>query len=522
MSNESLTDLPAWRALAAHQKTMDGIHMRKLFAEDPRRFETLHATCETAEGRLLLDFSRHRITSETMDLLTALAAARGVAAARDALFAGEIVNQSERRAALHTALRGMDADILLDGESVNDFVYGLQARMQGLSEAIRADRRWTDVVNIGIGGSDLGPRLVCDALAGLADGPRAHFLANIDGAAFDTLTRALRPENTLFIVSSKTFTTVETMMNAQAAKAWLHAGGVPDIADHFVAVTGNAQAAQDFGIAPGSILPMRDWIGGRYSLWSGIGLIIAISIGFENFQALLRGAKAMDDHFRTAPPVRNIPVIMALLGVWCRNAWDMRAHAVLPYAEALRRLPVYIQQLDMESNGKTVDAQGRQLDYPTGPVVFGEVGTNAQHAFFQHLHQGHDVTPADFIVFAEPGTAHPEHHRQLLAHALAQAQALMAGRDSPDAPHRHFPGNRPSSILVMDRLDPFHLGMLLALYEHKVFVQGALWGLNSFDQWGVDLGKTLAKGIAAALENGKPSADADCATRALIERLKKR
>lgn len=512
MSNKALTSLPAWQALSDHKDSLSGVHMRDLFARDVQRFACFSLNLKG----LLFDYSKHILTNETKESLTALARARDVEGQRDAMIAGERINVSENRAVLHMALRGScDGDVAVDGENVSQFVAQTLQQMQTLSEDIRANENITDVVNIGIGGSDLGPRMVCKALKPFADGPNVHFISNVDASAITQLLKKLTPENTVFIIASKTFTTQETLANAQIARAWLvKALGEDELGPHLVAVSANTDAAQDFGVDAARILPMRDWIGGRYSLWGAIGLPIAIAFGFEAFENLLKGARDMDTHFLNTPLEDNIPVIMALLGVWYRNFCGAHAQAILPYAHDLRDFPVFMQQMDMESNGKAGEVR-------TGPVVFGESGTNCQHTFMQLLHQSGEMAPADFIVFARPQHKDKASHEKLLAHALAQSKALMEGQENTSEPFKNFPGNRPSSTLVFDTLDAYHLGMLVALYEHKVFVQGAIWGINSFDQWGVELGKSNADAILQALENDYKTTGTDASTAGLLAHLGK-
>ncbi|MCC7304907.1 MAG: glucose-6-phosphate isomerase [Alphaproteobacteria bacterium] len=500
MPNRLLTEHAEFKALQAHRDSLRALHMKDLFAQDPQRAEKF----SNGIPGLHIDYSRHRITGETMDLLMNLARACDVEGWRDKMFSGYPVNTTENRAALHVALRrSVRENLTVDGENITDYVDRVLDQMKKLCAGIRKPRKFSDIVNIGIGGSDLGTRMVHRAIQHYSDGPPyLHFVSNVDGAALAPLLKTLQPHKTLFVISSKTFTTMETLANAESARDWLSFHlGEKAIDDHFIAITESESKALALGIKPENILPLRDWIGGRMSIWSAIGLPIAASIGYKYFEELLRGGQAMDRHFCEAPLEKNLPVIMALLGIWYRNCWDMRAHAVLPYAEDLTMFTAWLQQLDMESNGKRVSRDGRELDYPTGPIIFGELGTDVQHAFFQLLHQGSDVIPCDFILVKKPEHALPEHHAKLHANALAQAQALMEGQADKERPWRAMPGNRPSSTLVLNELDPYHLGMLLALYEHKVFVQGILWNINSFDQWGVELGKTLAKDILQAVEN---------------------
>lgn len=487
-----------WKALEKHREALKGTHLRDLFAKDKMRFDQLHVKMDG----LMLDYSRQLVTPETMGLLVKLAKACGLESQREAMFTGGKINNTEGRAALHTDLRlpAPSSPVKETLEHMKDF--SEKARKSGI----------TDVVNIGIGGSDTGPRLVCDALKRFCDGPRAHFVSNVDGAHLEGTLKELDPKTTLFIVSSKTFGTQETLTNARSALKW--AGG----AKNFAAVTANTAVAKEFGIAEDHIFPMWEWVGGRYSLWSAIGLPICIAAGFQNFRTLLDGANTVDWHFRNCALEKNIPALLGLLGVWQRNFMGAQALAVLPYAQDLRLLPCWLQQLDMESNGKSVDRDGNAIDYATSPVIFGEPGTNGQHAFYQMLHQGTDIVPCDFIVIAESLSGLPGHQDKLIANAIGQAQALMQGRDSPE-PWRRFEGNRPSSTIVLDKLDPYHLGMLLALYEHKVFVQGVIWNLNSFDQWGVELGKALADNILSHLE-GRGGAALDSASNGVIEYIR--
>ena len=508
---------PEWKALEAHQKSFSDTSIVDLFKDDAQRFETFHLSL----GGLVFDYSKHRVNEETLSLLCDLAKACDVEGAREKMLAGETINASEGRAVLHTALRaGNDIDPALEINGVNiaDFVSETLEKIKAIAAQIRDNPQITDVVNIGIGGSDLGPRMVCEALSSKADGPRVHFVSNIDGRDIEHVLAGLNPENTVFIIASKTFTTLETMTNATTAKKWAKAViGDAGVEEHFFAVSMNVEACEAFGIKAENILPLRNWIGGRFSVWGAIGLPIAIANGFEAFEDFLRGAKAVDDRFASAPLEANIPVIMAMLGVWYNNFWGYHAHAVLPYAQDLRKFPSYAQQLDMESNGKSVDREGRRIPYATAPVTFGDCGTNGQHAFFQLLHQGTQIIPADFIAVIAPTSGLTKHHNPLLANALAQSQAMMAGQNNAEEPHRHFAGNRPSSTILLDRLDAYHMGMLLALYEHKVFVQGVIWNINSFDQWGVELGKKLAGPITKALDHGDVPEGADGSTAGLID-----
>lgn len=518
---------PEWQALQAHASAMADATIRGLFDADPGRYAGFHVHIPG----MLYDYSKNLIDDETRSLLMSLARACDLEKWRDAMFAGAPVNDSENRAVLHTAMRRPEGDeVYVTGENVMPFVHGELEKMRSFSEEVRAGtwkghsgKAITDVVNIGIGGSDLGPQMVYRALRPLdRSGPRHHFVANIDGNAIAATLSDLNPESTLFIIASKTFTTQETLANAQTARKWTlrHYGNDECVARHFVAVSTNEAAVKEFGILPGNMFCFRDWVGGRYSLWSSIGLPLCTAFGFPVFRALLDGAHAMDRHFKTAALEQNIPVLAAMIGIWYRNFLNYPAYAVIPYADNLDRLPAWLQQLDMESNGKRIDRNGDHVSYATGPVIFGEPGTNAQHAFFQHLHQGSDIIPCDFLGAVDPGHGLDSHHRKLMANMLAQSRALMAGRgieDSP-TPQQSFPGNRPSSVILADKMDAWHMGQILALYEHKVFVQGIIWNLNSFDQPGVELGKHLAKDILSSW-GGKPAAGWDSSTQNLYTRI---
>ena len=518
----------AWSALQAHfgqaGRTFD---VRDAFAADPGRY----AAFSQEAPHVFADLSRNRVDGATEALLFALARECGLEAYRDAMFAGAQVNSTEQRAVLHHLLRNPAVAQEWQAQGASEFIANAErdveatrSAMLAYAESVRADAQITDIVSIGIGGSGLGPAMVVAALEDIGTpGKRVHFVSNVDGMELGTVLRGLRPQNTLFLVASKTFTTAETMVNAHAAREWfLSLGGSTEadaplpLARHFAALTTNIEAARAFGIT--TTFGFWDWVGGRFSLWSAIGLPIAIAIGAEAFGALLAGAHAMDQHFRHAPLERNLPVRLGLLDVWYRNFHGFTSRCIAPYSHGLRRLSAYLQQLEMESNGKGVDWQGRALPYATSPVVWGEPGTNGQHAFFQMIHQGHDVIPVEFIVLRRGGRDLPGHHPRLVANALAQAQALMTGRHCDDG-HRHFSGNRPSSVLLLEQLDPASLGALIALYEHRVFVSGMLWGINSFDQWGVELGKQLATNIEPRLASGDV-AGLDGATAGLLQRLR--
>ena len=538
-----LVESAEWKALQGHAQELRDWHMRDGFAADPDRFQRMSLE---ACG-IFVDYSKNRVTDRTLELLFDLARAAEVEGWRDRMFRGERINWTEDRPVLHVALRNRSGDpVLVDGRDVMPAVLEVLERMAAFCEQVRGGawrgfdgRPITDVVNIGIGGSDLGPHMVTRALAPYADGPRTHFVSNVDGAHIASTLQGLDPGTTLFVVASKTFTTQETLANARTARAWLleHAGDEAAVARHFVAVSTNREAVKAFGIDPGHMFGFWDWVGGRYSLWSAIGLPIALAIGMPLFLELLEGGHRMDRHFREAPPERNLPVILGLLGIWYVDFLGAASHAVLPYDQHLALLPRYLQQLDMESNGKRIDRDGRVVDYHTGPVIWGEPGTNGQHAFYQLLHQGTELVPADFIVPRE--THHPvgEHHRMLLANCLAQTEALMRGRTAAEAraeleaaglpaarieallPHRIFPGNRPTNTILLPRVTPRSLGSLIALYEHKVFVQGIVWRINSFDQWGVELGKQLAGTLLEELRRGAPGEGHDASTRGLLARL---
>ena len=498
---------PAWAALAqAYSAQGKNLDVRTAFADDAQRF----AHFSQRAPYVFADLSKNRIDAPTEVLLLDLARQCGLVERRDAMFAGQAINSTENRAVMHFLLRNPAQAPNGRAQAATDFVANELSKvhstldaMLAYAEAVRGDATITDVVNIGIGGSDLGPQMAVLALGAQAmagkPGKRLHFVSNVDGSAIDAVLRQLKPENTLFLIASKTFTTAETMANAQSAKAWFEAGGGQDVARHFAALTTNVEAAQAWGIQ--TTFGFWDWVGGRYSLWSAIGLPLAIAIGAQGFRDFLAGAHAMDEHFRTADLAANLPVRLGLLDVWYRNFHGFTSRCVAPYHQALARFPAYLQQLEMESNGKRVDLDGQTLPYATSPVVWGEPGTNGQHAFFQLLHQGTDVIPVDFIAVRDASHPLPGHQEKLLANALAQAQALMLGKTDAGG-HKHFPGNRPSSFLVLDRLDAASLGALVALYEHRVFVSGAIWGINSFDQWGVELGKVLAKDIETRLQTG--------------------
>jgi glucose-6-phosphate isomerase len=501
----------AWRALREHHgRVGSGLDLRELFRSDPQRFANFSQDAPHVFG----DLSKNLIDARAESLLLQLARDCGLERHRDAMFAGELINNTEQRAVKHWLLRvpkGASADP--DAAEVHETLDAMLA----YAEQLRADDAITDVVNIGIGGSDLGPQTAVTALQSFSlPGKRFHFVSNVDGHELAAVLRVVRPHSTLFLVASKTFTTAETMANARSARSWFGAEGGRDVARHFAALTTNVDAATQFGIT--TTFGFRDWVGGRYSMWSAIGLPIAIAIGAAAFRELLAGAHAMDGHFVAAPLERNLPVRLGLLDIWNRNFHGFSSRCVAPYHSALRRLPAYLQQLEMESNGKRVDRDGRALTVQTSPVLWGEPGTNAQHAYFQMLHQGTEVVPVEFIAVKHAAHGLAGHHGQLLANALAQAQALMQGRRD-DGGHRDFPGNRPSTFFALDRLDPASLGALLALHEHRVFTSGSVWGIDSFDQWGVELGKVLALDVAPRLLTGD-TAGLDASTAGLLQRLR--
>ena len=485
------------------------LDLRTAFREDADRFGGLSQQAP----HVFADLSKNLIDAPAEQLLVALARETGLEAHRDAMFAGERINNTEDRAVKHWLLRAPRNAADPDSVAVHETLEAMLA----FAEKVRADAAITDVVNIGIGGSDLGPQMAVAALdAFVMKGKRFHFVSNIDGHELDAVLQELRPESTLFLVASKTFTTLETMTNARSARSWFEQQGGTDVARHFAALTTNVKAAGEFGIT--TTFGFWDWVGGRYSLWSAIGLPIAIAVGAQGFRELLAGAHAMDEHFRTAPLEANLPVRLGLLDVWYRNFHGFGSRSIAPYHSALRRLPAYLQQLEMESNGKSVDAQGQPLGFGTSPVLWGEPGTNGQHAYFQMLHQGTDRVPVEFIAVREPAHDLPGHHELLLANALAQAQALMQGKQDPGG-HRNFSGNRPSTFFLLDALNPESLGALLALYEHRVFTSGSVWGIDSFDQWGVELGKVLATEIAKRIASSDVSG-LDASTAGLLQRLR--
>ncbi len=535
-----LTRLPAWQALQEHVEQVRDLHMRELFAADPQRFNRYSLRC----GELLLDYSKNRITDETLRLLFALARESALQDWIERMFRGDKINFTEQRAVLHTALRNRsNTPVCVDGQDVMPEVNRVLEKMRGFTGQVRSGS-WkgfsgkpiSDVVNIGIGGSDLGPVMVTEALIPYQGPLAVHFVSNVDGSQIhDTLVR-LNPETTLFLVASKTFTTQETLANAHQARRWLleAAGADSAVAQHFVALSTNRAQVQAFGIDPDNMFEFWDWVGGRYSLWSAIGLSIALYVGMERFEELLAGAHDMDQHFRSAPLEQNMPVILAMLGIWYQNFMGAESHAILPYDQHLHRLPAYLQQADMESNGKRVTRSGEVVDYSTGPVIWGEPGTNGQHAFYQLIHQGTRLIPADFLTAVNAHHSLKGQQQILFCNYIAQTEALMRGKTQAEAraelesqglteqqirdllPHKLFPGNRPTNSLLYPRLTPFLLGQLIALYEHKIFVQGAVWQINSFDQWGVELGKQLASMVQSELEQGIAGAH-DASTLGLLD-----
>ena len=545
----------AWALLQSHRASIANLRMADEFAKDAKRA----ANFSLEAAGLFLDYSKNRITTETKSLLIALARERGVEARRNAMFAGEHINTTENRAVMHVALRAGAAGLsggarrfCVDGQDVMPDVKRVLEHMQRFSHQVR-DGVWkgytgsaiTDIVNIGIGGSDLGPLMVCEALRTyIPQGLNVHFVSNVDAAAMDRVLSSVATETTLFIVASKTFTTQETLTNATSARRWFieNGGTNADVAKHFVAVSTNTAAVAKFGIDTANMFEFWDWVGGRYSLWSAIGLSIAIAVGMDAFEELLAGANEMDEHFATAPLEKNMPALLALFGVWNVNFLGATSQCVAPYSQDLHRLPAYLQQLEMESNGKSVDRDGKPLTIASCPVIWGEPGTNGQHAFFQLLHQGTSVIPVDFLVALHADSEHDldaSHHRLLLANCFAQSEALMVGKSAEQVraematqgmseaeiaaltPHKVFAGNRPSNTILLPELTPKSLGALIALYEHKVFVQGVIWNVNSFDQWGVELGKQLAKTIDDELRSGVASGVHDGSTKALMARARR-
>ncbi|MEN8168879.1 MAG: glucose-6-phosphate isomerase [Pseudomonadota bacterium] len=535
----------AWKALSEHYEEMVDRHLRDLFAENPRRFDkfSIHF------NDILLDYSKNRVTDESMRLLFELAREANVGGWTQRMFAGELVNFTENRPALHIALRNRsNTPVIVDGKDVMPEVNRVLGQMKRFCEAVHngswrghTGKRITDVVNIGIGGSDLGPQMVTEALKPYARGDiRVHYVSNVDGTHVAEQMKSLDPETSLFVVSSKSFTTQETLTNAHTARRWLveNLRDESAVASHFVAVSTNTEAVEAFGIDGANMFEFWDWVGGRYSLWSAIGLSIALYLGFDHFEALLAGAHAMDQHFLRAPVEQNLPLVMALLGVWYSSFFGAETHAILPYDQYLHRFTAYLKQADMESNGKRIDRDGEVVDYATGPIIWGESGTNGQHAFYQLIHQGTKLIPIDFMAPVETHNPLGDHHTILLANFFSQSEALMLGRTEAQAreeleakgvegeelekllPHLIFPGNRPSNSIMFRKLTPYSLGSLIAMYEHKIFAQGVIWRINSFDQWGVELGKQLAKSILDRLDDDELMHDHDSSTNGLINYYK--
>ncbi|MEX0623024.1 MAG: glucose-6-phosphate isomerase [Saccharospirillum sp.] len=539
------TQLTTWKKLEEHKAAMADVHMRDLFAEDPQRGPRLTAQAAGIE----LDYSKNRVTDETLNQLMALARLAKLPEAIDAMFNGDIINRSENRPALHIALRNRSQrPIKVNGEDINETVTATLAKMKAFAESVHSGdfaghtgKKLRTIVNIGIGGSYLGPKVVSDALKPFwQDGFELKYIANIDGTDVTSVCRDLDPETTLFVVASKSFNTLETLKNAEAAREWFfQQGGKPEqVKHHFVAVSTNIKAATEFGIDEANMFPMWDWVGGRYSLWSAIGLAQAIVLGFDTFEQMLSGAHEMDEHFRTTGLEHNLPVILGMLGVWYHNFLGAEAHAVLSYDESLKDLPAHLQQVDMESNGKAVTQDGRPVGWSTGPVIWGGTGTNGQHAYHQLLHQGTRLIPADFLMPLKSHNPVADHHPWLFANYLGQQQALLEGKTEAEVtaelkakgldaaaiaelvPHKVVPGNRPCNSLVFEQVTPQVVGALIAMYEHKVYVQGVIWGVNSFDQWGVELGKVLGNSVFEALETGNTEGY-DSSTARLIERFRK-
>ena len=545
----TLTQYPVWQKLCQHQQEIAPIHMRDMFAKDPNRFEKFSMQFTD----ILFDYSKHRIDEETLPLLFQMAREANIENWRERMFSGEKINITENRAVLHTALRNRaNTPVYVDGKDVMPEVNAVLAQMRKFSDSVRngswvgyTGKRITDIVNIGIGGSDLGPVMVCDALKPYASPDlNVHFVSNIDGAHLMRALEVCNPETTLFIVASKTFTTQETMTNALSARNWFLQAAKDEahVAKHFVALSTNAKAVKDFGIDLANMFAFWDWVGGRYSLWSAIGLSIALYVGMDNFEELLTGGFEMDTHFRTAPLEENMPIILALIGVWYNNFFHVDSNAILPYDQGLARFPAYMQQADMESNGKFIDRNGDRVQYKTGAVIWGEAGTNGQHAFYQLIHQGTQIVPCDFLMpihsHYQVGNNGNAHHKILMANFLAQTQALMLGKTKEQAraelekqgmsgkeledllPHKVFEGNRPTSSIMFEQLTPKTLGKLIALYEHKIFVQGIIWDINSYDQWGVEYGKQIAQQILPQLTSEEKVTNYDSSTNGLINYTK--
>ena len=545
LSKRNPTQTRSWQKLAGHFEQVKNVHMKELFAEDPERFEKFSVRFND----ILVDYSKNRITDETLKLLFGLAEEAGLKDAIDSMFSGEKINETENRSVLHTALRNRgNKPIKVDGQEVMPEVNAVLQKMEDFSNRVNSGvwkgysgKRMTDIVNIGIGGSDLGPVMVTECLRPYAkEGVAVHFVSNVDGTHITETLKRLNPETTLFMIASKTFTTQETMTNAYSARNWFlaHAGNQAHVAKHFVALSTNTEKVAEFGIDPENMFAFWDWVGGRYSLWSAIGLSIACYIGFENFSELLQGAFEMDQHFRQTPFENNTPVILALIGIWYNNFFDAQTEAILPYDQYMHRFPAYFQQGNMESNGKSTDCSGNRVDYQTGPIIWGEPGTNGQHAFYQLIHQGTKLIPADFLAPANSQNPVGDHHTILLSNFFAQTEALMNGKSKENVidelktagksdeeierldPHKLFEGNRPTNSILFRKLTPQVLGSLIAMYEHKIFAQGVMWNIFSFDQWGVELGKQLAQKILPELSDSRPVDTHDCSTNGLINAYK--
>ena len=540
-----LTKSPAWQALQTHYEKMKNVHMRDLFAEDVTRFDRFSLSL----NHIFMDYSKNIITDETKRYLMNLARDRGLEEMRDRMFSGDAINNTEHRSVLHVALRNRsNRPIHVDGEDVMPKINHVLDRMRHFTESVRSGE-WkgctgkaiTDIVNIGIGGSDLGPVMVCEALKTFSkDNLNIHFVSNVDGTQMVETLKYLSRETTLFVIASKTFTTQETLTNARTARDWFltRGGSKAAVAKHFVAVSTNAKAVQNFGINPELMFEFWDWVGGRYSLWSAVGLSIALYLGMDHFESLLAGAHDMDEHFRTSPLEENIPVILGLLGVWYNNFWGADSHAILPYDQYMHRFPAYFQQGDMESNGKSVTRHGEPVNYSTGPIIWGEPGTNGQHAFYQLIHQGTKLIPCDFLAPVESKNPIGQHHSILLSNFFAQTEALMLGKNAAEVrreleanglsdsdletllPHKVFAGNKPTNSILFQRLNPQTLGSLIAMYEHKIFVQSVIWDVNAYDQWGVELGKQLARTILPELMGDNKVTTHDVSTNGLINYYK--
>ncbi len=516
MNKKIRSDLKQWHELEEHAKVIENVPMRTHFDNDPNRFNNFHISIDS----MLLDYSKQHIDKTTIEKLCNYAKACDLEVWRDKMFAGERINITEDRAVLHTALRSDNQEIIVDGHNIIPDIHATFRRMDEFSNKVNQEKRFTHIVNIGVGGSDLGTFMAYEALKQYSNRDISlYFVSNIDATALKETLRVIDPEKTLFVITSKTFTTQETIANALSARKWLKEKiGNKDISDHFVAITQNIEIAKDFGIKEERIFPIWDWVGGRFSIWSAVGLPLSIAIGYDNFKAMLDGAKEIDKHFCSAPFDKNMPIILGLIGMWNRNFLKRKSLAVIPYSQYLHRFPAYLQQLDMESNGKSIDRNAKKTPYDTGSVIFGEVGTNSQHAFFQLIHQGSDVVPCEFIAIIKNKNDIDDHQKILLSNAIAQAQALMDGQSNND-PHKAFDGNRPSIMLMIDELTPRNFGKLIALYEHKIFVQGILWNINSFDQCGVELGKTLARQIINNLEISIKNTNIDSSTLNLINTI---